>query len=117
MKLSVSSLASKERVEQKEKDLQWAQQIKARDSFICVICGLPFFPNAHHIIPREVKEYRHESSNGVTLCRNHHKFSRVISAHNNPLAFYLWLERFRPLTFEIAKSRTKEILSKEGILI
>jgi hypothetical protein len=113
VKISISSLQTKERIEQKEKDLVWANSIKERDKWSCVICGSEFHPNAHHIIPRENKDFRHELNNGVTLCTNHHKFSRLISAHNNPLAFFLWLEKYHPEAYYNARNNMRTILSSE----
>ena len=117
MKISLSSLKSKEYLEQKEKDLDWAIKIKAFDNNCCVICNSPFHPNAHHIIPREIKSCRHELDNGITLCTKHHKFSRVLSAHNNPLAFYMWLEKYKKEKIEKAKERTKALLLSEQIVV
>lgn len=100
---------------QKEQDFLWATDIKERDNFNCVICGSQFHPNAHHIIPRECKEFRYELWNGITLCTKHHKFSRVISAHNAPFAFFMWLEKYRPTTYSLIKIKIRELLSKENI--
>lgn len=101
---------------QKEKDTQWAIDIKNRDCWACVICGSEFKPNAHHIIPRENKEYRHDLDNGITLCTKHHKFSRIISAHNNPMAFFLWLQKYRYSQFCIAVERNKKLASMECLI-
>lgn len=108
-------LQSNEKAIEKEAEKQWAIQIKTRDNFSCVICGNAYKPNAHHIVPREHKQYKYCLDNGITLCTKHHKFSRVISAHNNPLAFYLWLGKFYPALFLIATDRNKEILKLEDI--
>ena len=116
MNVSLSKLKSREYREQKELDYSWAGTIKARDGWKCVICGDDYAPNAHHIIPREHKEYRYCLDNGITLCRKHHKFSRVISAHNNPFAFFLWLSRFQNHFSLIAIERTLKILENEGIV-
>ena len=102
---------------QKEMDYIWADTIKHRDNYSCAICVSTFHPNAHHIIPRENKQFRYLLDNGLTLCTSHHKFSRRISAHNNPFAFFLWLQKFYPNTFLAAAERTKEMLKKEGIVL
>jgi len=108
---------SAEKREIREKDIAWANAVKERDQWSCVICGSTYAPNAHHIIPREVKEYKYEVDNGISLCVLHHKFSRKISAHNNPLAFFLWLQRFRTPFFLLATERTKRLLEGEGVII
>ena len=115
MQISISQLNSKEYREQKEKDLEWAKEVKSRDAWRCVVCGDAYHPNAHHIIPRENKQFRHEIDNGVTLCTKHHKFSRKLSAHNSPLAFFLWLRRFYPSFFNVAVGRITLLLKEEGI--
>lgn len=82
--------------ERKRKDREWSMAVKLRDNWCCVICGNKNKLNSHHIIPREIKELRHDLMNGISLCPNHHNFSRVCSPHNNSFVFYLWLLRNRP---------------------
>lgn len=113
MKLSRALFKSQEQKEREELDLKWANAIKTRDGWACVICGSIYSPNAHHIIPREIITYRHDLNNGITLCRKHHKFCRNISAHNNPLAFFLWLERYKTNLFFIARGHIQELLKGE----
>ena len=86
-------------------DKKWAKAVKTRDAWACIICKSLTQPNAHHLIPKEIKEFRHDISNGVTLCPKHHRFSRQISAHQNPIAFIKWLEAHRPAELEWAKSK------------
>lgn len=82
--------------EDRKKLKEWAEAVKERDGFECIICGHSERLNAHHIIPREIKETRYELSNGATLCPRHHKYSVKLSAHRNPMAFALWLIDNRP---------------------
>lgn len=82
-----------------KKDKEWAAGVKDRDGWECVICGSKVKPSAHHLIPREEKTTKYEINNGLTLCPNHHLFSRKISAHNNPLALARWLMLHRPNTW------------------
>lgn len=95
------------------RDREWAREIKVRDGFKCVICSSPERPNAHHIVPREILDYRYELDNGLTLCVTHHKFSRIISAHNNPFGFYIWLKDNRPELYIVAAGRNREIMKSE----
>lgn len=102
-KTEMKKLAKKE---DKKKLKDWANSVKDRDCYKCAICGLTSGENyirkdgkeskirleAHHLFPREIKEFRYDIDNGITLCTRHHKFSREISAHKNPLAFILWLQ-------------------------
>ena len=79
---------------------EWSSFVKARDLYKCVICGDTKLLNAHHIIPKEDKLMSTELINGISLCPKHHKFDIVISAHRNPLAFYVWLNENRHEEFE-----------------
>lgn len=108
---------SEEKEARKLADLEWANFIKERDGWACSICGSIYRPCAHHIIPREIEEYRYDHDNGITLCITHHKFSRQISAHNSPLAFMLWLSRFRHSFYLVAVERMKGILRNEGVIL
>jgi len=78
------------RKELKKKDKEWADLVKTRDGS-CVLCGETKRLNAHHIIPRQIKEFRHNIDNGLSLCPKHHRFSFEISAHQNPYEFMKWL--------------------------
>lgn len=113
MKLSIT----KANKQQKELDEAFSTYIKSRDGWMCQICGSDYKPCCHHILPREIKEYRYSEDNAITLCLKCHKFSRIISAHNAPLAFFLWLQSFKSPLFFVAVERIKTLLSKEGINI
>jgi hypothetical protein len=102
--------------EQRDLDDAFSTLIKARWGWICAICGSDYRIQCHHIIPREHKEFRYSENNAIPLCVAHHKFSRSISAHNNPLSFFLWLSKFHLPLYLIAVERTKKILEqKDGI--
>ena len=93
------------RIKYTKEDKGWAERVKLRDDRKCVICSSTERPNAHHILPREIKEYKHDTRNGITLCPRHHRFSRVISPHQNPIAFIKWLQINRPLQYILAMRR------------
>ena len=111
MKLSLHKANS----EQRELDDAFSTMIRSRDNWQCAICGADRNLACHHIIPREHKEFRYCEDNALTLCVTHHKFSRVISAHNSPLAFYEWLKSYKQPLFFIATRRIKNILGANGI--
>ena len=73
---------------------EWSKVVKERDGNVCVICGGNERLNSHHIIPRENKDLRFIVENGITLCPSHHKYSLEISAHRNPLSFFIWFIKF-----------------------
>lgn len=81
----------------KQQDKAWSLAVKERDNNKCVYCGETKMVNAHHLIPRENKFFRHLIENGVTLCQKHHKFSLDISAHRNPFMFYIWFTENIPI--------------------
>lgn len=67
--------------------------VRERDS-CCIFCPIEKI-NAHHVIPREVSDTRHNLLNGVGLCAGHHKF-KLWSAHRNPAWFLKALQQVRP---------------------
>ena len=93
-------------------DYAWAKAVKERDNFACVICGSTIKPNAHHILPRELHDTKLDLSNGISLCCKHHLFSREISAHNNPLAFFVWMETNRPETLKYLRGKVVNMEEK-----
>lgn len=92
-----------------KEDKEWARRVKERDGNQCVICGRCDQLHSHHIIPREIHETKFDINNGITLCAKHHMFNRIISAHNNPLAMFMWMEEFRPLRLQHLKDKMREI--------
>jgi hypothetical protein len=95
--------------EEKEADISWARQIKDQAKWRCEICGSPDRPNAHHIIPREFRQTRHDLNNGISLCVKHHKFSLEISPHKNAFAFFEWLQKYFPEKYNYLKETWKQI--------
>lgn len=95
-----------------KEDKAWALQVKERDNFECVICKTTERLNSHHILPRELHATKLDISNGITLCCKHHLFSREISAHNNPLAFILWLSKHRPEQLNYLSEKSDEITTR-----
>lgn len=92
-------------------DKAWALAVKERDGWKCVICGNTERLNAHHIIVRENHETKLDINNGLSLCPKHHFFCRQISAHNNPLGLFLWLEKNRPEQLQYLRLKLEEILN------
>ena len=72
----------------------WAELIKIRDNYSCVLCGETSQLNSHHLISRKYLPAIYNINNGITLCVNEHKWD-ILSAHNCPLPLYLWLEKNR----------------------
>jgi hypothetical protein len=73
------------------KDLEnWSKSIREKDRF-CQICGKTKGLNAHHILSKQLyPEFKLEIWNGITLCRFHHKYSRM-SPHQDAIGFASWL--------------------------
>lgn len=113
-KVTKSSIKEYESKELKTADLLWAQQVKERDGWTCVICGSTKMVQAHHIHPRERRDTRHNILNGVSLCCLHHKFSLNISPHRNAFEFVLWLAKNRPEQFEYCIKQLRNGDDKNG---
>jgi hypothetical protein len=94
-KITKKQLKKIEKKELNHKYKTWSNDVKTRDNHMCIVCGSNILINAHHIIPREIKELRYVVDNGISLCPKHHKFGNYISPHKNPFWFYhfLWLKR------------------------
>lgn len=75
-------------------DYEW--RVYVHKAGKCAICGGIEYLQAHHLIPREVKHFRHDPSNGILLCVRHHKYYYQLSAHKNSLAFAIWLQKNMP---------------------
>lgn len=92
----------------KDKEMcDWSLKVKQRDGFKCVICGNPKMPNAHHILPRELKDTKYNLNNGISLCSSHHRFNRPLSAHQNPMAFYVWMRDNKPIQLQWVLDKCK----------
>ena len=98
-KLTKKRIKQLDRREARKQFSIWANAVKDRDGRKCIYCASPKLLNAHHVIPREIKVFRWDVDNGVSLCPKHHKFSFEFSAHKNPLIFIIWLCRNRPDQF------------------
>lgn len=85
-----------------KEDREWAKAVKEKFGNKCIICGATKMLNAHHLIPRQIKEFKYDIRNGVALCPKHHRFSFELSAHQNPIMFIAWLKKEKPnLIFEL----------------
>ena len=91
-----------------KKDKEWSIEIKSRFNSKCAVCGETKLLNAHHIIPRSNKIFRHDVMNGIALCPKHHMFSRGMSPHNNPFVFHIWFETYHPENFDYLKRKLRE---------
>ena len=89
-------------------DEAWRKAVLTRDGDRCVVCGTDRNLQVHHLFSRGRADTRHEVSNGITLCSAHHKWSREISPHKGPVAFFLWLQKNRPDQWEWLKKHVAE---------
>lgn len=54
---------------------EWARRVKERDGYACVICGETDGIDAHHLISAsKAPKWQGRIGNGVTLCRQCHKW-------------------------------------------
>lgn len=82
-----------------ECDRLWSKVI--RQVGACEVCGNPVYSQleAHHMIARENSAYRWDTSNGICLDFQHHKYGNDICAHGSndvTSKFMDWLEKNRP---------------------
>lgn len=108
-KLTKAKIKKLERKERNRKDNEWKSLVKARDGSKCVICGETNKVNVHHIIPREVIQLRWNVYNGICLCPKHHRFSKEISPHKNPFAFFDWMNDNRKEQMELLRDAYKNM--------
>jgi len=95
----VKSKRQTEKIARRKALESWSKAVRERDSWTCQICGNTKYINSHHIVPKEIKEFRTELNNGVTLCPICHKFGQK-SAHKNALWFIVWLQRHKPVQYD-----------------
>lgn len=72
--------------------------------------------DAHHIIFRTHKEYRHDLSNGLCLCVHCHQWS-VLSPHQASRQFFEWLEKNRPGQYQWYLENTLPIEKQVGNIV
>ena len=78
--------------ERNKLDKQWKEEVHTAWDHRCAVCGkTDVVLNAHHIISRQLKEFRHDKMNGILVCSNCHVFSPYISCHKGSLLFFDWL--------------------------
>lgn len=99
-------------MKQTKEDKAWSIAIRERDNYTCQVCGNKGKVGAHHILPRTIKETRHDLKNGITLCFGCHKVGRG-AAHQSALFFSNWLKKNRPKQYKYLMKKLKELFSSE----
>lgn len=84
----------------KKADILWSKVVRLRDGNHCQVCGKNSSLNAHHLIHKAVRFFRHDPENGICLCSGCHIFSNELSAHGASWAFDDWMKEHRPDQFE-----------------
>ncbi len=79
-------------------DVAWSEHIRWRDGR-CIVCGTDRHLQAHHLIHRGHRFYRHNPENGVALCPRCHRLDMSNSAHMAPHVFEKWMRENRPEQF------------------
>jgi 5-methylcytosine-specific restriction endonuclease McrA len=99
----------------KEEFEYWKRETYERDGHKCAICQTTESLTVHHIVVRENHDLRFDPMNAIVLCIAHHKYSRILSAHNNSFVFFIWLEKNRPEQYAYLKHFLEQnSISKEG---
>ena len=84
-------------------DKLWAEII--RSIGYCFVCGTTKNLQAHHIVPKEREELRWDLNNGVCLCATHHRWCRIISAHQGSFIFYYYFVKRFPSWANVLRRR------------
>jgi len=100
VKITKKEIARRERLSNAKKLKEWSIAVRARDGNSCSYCHATKYVHAHHIFPKEIKEFRFDIDNGIALCAKHHKYSIDFSAHKNSVAFIGWMWNNRDNQFE-----------------
>jgi len=75
----------------------------------CAICGACDKPaDCHHLLPRELKRWWLDTNNCIVLCKTHHNWSRLLSAHKASMQFAFWMEENRPEQYNWIKEQVKK---------
>ena len=116
-KITKTYLKKQARITKRKQLVEWSKKVKERDQHTCQICnikageltkkGKPVVLNAHHILAKEgfYSFLMFVVENGVTLCQNCHRFSRVNSPHRQEFVFFVWLMVIKPQQFEYLKQK------------
>ena len=107
-KLTIKEKKKLEKRELNRLDNEWREKVLERDGTTCAISGRTDYIHVHHILPREIRVFRHDVDNGLCLSPNNHKFSLENSPHRNPFSFMLWFMENRPEQFERLKEKYLE---------
>lgn len=88
----------------------WMNAVRERDNYTCQIClkDCGKHSHSHHILPKQLAEFRYDINNGITLCFNHHKVG-AYSPHQNALWFSIWLKKNKPEQYTYLVMRLLEI--------
>jgi len=100
------------RINKRKSLIEWSNKVKERDGYTCQVCGIKkgemtkngkeVVFNSHHILAKE-GFYSHlmfEVDNGICLCQNCHRFSRVNSPHRQEFVFFNWFMQNKPEQFK-----------------
>ena len=90
-------------------DKAWKELVFLKAEGKCAYCFEKEYVQAHHLIPREILQFRHKVTNGILLCCSHHKYSFLFSAHKNPVRFAIWLQENDPERWVWLRQAVREI--------
>jgi predicted secreted Zn-dependent protease len=102
--------------------IRWAQEVKRRDGFACVICGKHGNLNAHHKNAyASYPDQRYDVDNGVTLCADtfvegvrepsacHNLFHKIYGKGDNTEEQFDDFEKHMSLLQKLAEKKAKSL--------
>lgn len=116
-KITKKEIKRQARISKRKQLQEWSSFVRKRDNNFCQICGIkdkeltkngkPAVLNSHHVLAKEgfYSFLMFDVGNGILICQNCHRFSRVCSAHRQEFAFFIWLMSNKPEQFEYLKSK------------
>ena len=94
-KITKKEIARRLRILNTKRLKEWSIAVRARDGNVCSYCFADKYVHAHHLFPKEIKEFKFDIDNGIALCAKHHKYDNLFAPHKNALAFVYWMTQNR----------------------
>lgn len=92
-----------------EADTLWSKAVKALSNDSCQFCKSTRNLEAHHLIKRKDYAYRHDTRNGLCLCKSCHSFEEHNPHGLNLIKFDDMLKKYAPQQYDWLQDQQKNI--------